>query len=66
MSFVSGALAYYGQGDTDWSVANTNFPVATGGWFATDPQSRAEIRIGADTIESRTIASSRSPIFETA
>ena len=51
VSFVSGALAYYGPGDTDWSVANTNFPVATGGWFATDPQSRAEIRIGADTLD---------------
>ena len=50
VSAISGTLAFYGPGDTDWSASKVNFPVATGGWFATDPQSRAEIRIGAETI----------------
>jgi uncharacterized protein DUF6600 len=51
VSFVSGALAFYGPGDSDWSAAQVNYPVADGGWFATDPQSRAEFRIGAETID---------------
>jgi hypothetical protein len=50
VSYISGALAFYGPGDADWSAAKVNYPAATGGGFATDPQSRAEIRIGADTI----------------
>jgi hypothetical protein len=51
VSYVTGTLAFYGPGDADWSAARVNLPVATGGWFATDPQSRAEIRIGAETID---------------
>src|SRR5260370_26339868 len=51
VSFISGTLAFYGPGDSDWSAANVNYPVAAGEWFATDPQSRAEIRIGAETID---------------
>src|ERR1700751_3820610 len=50
VSFISGTLAFYGPGDSDWSAAKINYPVAGGEWFATDPQSRAEIRIGAETI----------------
>src|SRR5690348_1622601 len=50
VSYISDTLAFYGPGDTDWSAAKVNYPVATGGWFATDPQSRAELRIGAETI----------------
>src|SRR5260370_41972872 len=50
VSLVSGALAFYGPGDTDWSAAKVNLPAAAGAWFATDQQSRAEIRIGADSI----------------
>lgn len=51
VSLVSGALAFYGPGDTDWSAAKVNLPVAAGAWLATDPQSGAEIRIGADSLD---------------
>src|SRR5262245_36153380 len=50
VSVISGTLAFYGAGDTEWSAARVNLPVATGGWFATDPNSRAQFRIGADAI----------------
>ena len=50
VSIVEGSLAFYGPGDSDWSAANVNFPAAENGWFATDPDSRAEIRIGAASI----------------
>jgi hypothetical protein len=49
ISIVEGALAFYGPGDNDWSAAKVNFPVAENGWFATDSNSRAEFRIGADS-----------------
>ena len=51
VSFISGALAFYQSADTDWSAAQVGFPAATGDWFATDPQSRAELRVGPDTID---------------
>ena len=50
VSLVSGALAFSGPGDTDWSAAKVNLPVTAGAWLATDPQSRAEVRVGADSI----------------
>ncbi len=50
VSLVSGTLAFYGPGDTDWSSAKVNLPVAAGAWLMTDPQSRAEMRVGADSI----------------
>ena len=50
VSVISGTLAFYGPGDTEWSAAQVNLPAATGGWFATDPKSRAQLRIGADAI----------------
>src|SRR5829696_1347131 len=50
VSLVEGALAFYGPGDTEWSVAQVNLPAATGGWFATDPQTRAQLRVGANSI----------------
>src|SRR5260221_4069614 len=50
VSLVSGTLAFYGPGDSDWSAAKVNLPAADGAWFATDPQPRAELRIGADSI----------------
>jgi hypothetical protein len=46
ISFVSGHLAFHLSGETQWSAASANYPFATGGSFWTDPQSRAEIRIG--------------------
>src|SRR6516165_2933329 len=51
VSLVSGALAFYGPGDSDWSAAKVNLPVAAGAWLATDPQSRAELRIGPDSLD---------------
>src|SRR5215471_12339497 len=51
VSLVSGTLAFYGPGDTDWSAAKINVPVAAGAWLMTDPQSRAEMRVGADSID---------------
>src|SRR5690242_9211601 len=50
VSFVAGQLGFHIAGETQWSAAAVNYPVATGGAFWTDPQSRAEIRIGAQTI----------------
>ena len=51
VSLVSGTLGFYGPGDTDWSAAKANLPVGAGAWLATDPQSRAEVRVGADSID---------------
>src|ERR1700693_6073151 len=50
VSFVSGQLGFHTEGETQWSAASVNYPVATGGSLWTDPHSRAEIRIGAQTI----------------
>ena len=50
VSIGEGALAFYGPGDNEWSAAKVNFPVAEDGWFATDPNSRTEFRVGADSI----------------
>src|SRR5690242_4761398 len=50
VSFVTGQLAFHLAGETKWSAGAVNYPVATGGSFWVDPQSRAEIRIGAETI----------------
>ena len=50
VSIVSGNLAFHAQGDTQWSAAGVNYPVATGGSFWTDPQARAQIQIGPSTI----------------
>src|SRR5439155_21760845 len=51
VSIVSGALAFFGPGDDDWSAARVNLPVAAGAWLATDPQTRAEIRVGAASVD---------------
>jgi hypothetical protein len=50
VSAVAGQLGFHAKGETQWSPAAINYPVATGGAFWTDPRSRAEIRIGAQTI----------------
>ena len=50
VSFVSGQLGFHLAGETAWSAAKVNYPVATGGSFWTDPKSRAELRIGSRTI----------------
>ena len=51
VSFVSGNLAFHTPGQTDWSAAEVNYPVATGGSLWTDAEARAEIRIAPDTID---------------
>src|SRR6266481_2377370 len=51
VSLVSGNLAYHMPGETQWSAAAVNYPVATGASFWTDPEARAEIRIGPNTID---------------
>ena len=50
VSFVSGQLGFHLAGETAWSAAKVNYPVATGGSFWTDPKSRAELRIGSRTV----------------
>jgi hypothetical protein len=51
VSLVSGKVEFRGPGDAQWSAASVNDPVADGVALRTDPQSRAEIRIGADAID---------------
>src|ERR1700704_1928807 len=51
VSFVQGQLGFHLAGETAWSAAKANYPVATGGSFWTDPKSRAELRIGSRTID---------------
>src|SRR5712671_5177435 len=51
VSFVSGELGFHLAGETAWSAAKPNYPVATGGSFWTDPKSRAELRVGSRTID---------------
>ena len=50
VSAIEGTLAFYQNGDPDWSRANCNLPVASGEWFATDRQSRAGLRIGSVSV----------------
>jgi hypothetical protein len=50
ISFVSGSLAFHMPGQNEWSAAAVNYPVATGTSLWTEPDARAEIRIGPDTI----------------
>jgi hypothetical protein len=51
VAFVSGQLGFHLAGETAWSAAKPNYPVATGGSFWTDPQSRAELRVGSRAID---------------
>ena len=51
VGYVSGNIAFHMAGETQWSAAGVNYPVATGGSFWTDPQSRAELQIGPSTID---------------
>src|SRR6516165_9228435 len=54
VSFVSGNLAFHTAGQTEWSAAAVNYPVATGASLWTDADSRTEIRIAPDTIDMAT------------
>jgi hypothetical protein len=51
VSFASGNLAFHTAGQTEWSAAGVNYPVATGASLWTDAEARAEIRIAPDTID---------------
>jgi hypothetical protein len=51
VSFVSGNLAFHTAGQTEWSAAAVNYPVATGASLWTDAEARAELRIAPDTID---------------
>src|SRR5262249_20304926 len=51
VSFIQGTLAFHIQGETAWSAAAVNFPVAAGSAFWSDPKSRAELRIGTQTVD---------------
>ena len=51
VSLAAGKVEFRGPGKSPWSPAAVNDPVATGAALRTDPQGRAEIRVGADTID---------------
>lgn len=51
VSLADGHVAFHAAGETEWSAAAVNYPIATGSALSTDPQSRAEIRIGSETID---------------
>jgi hypothetical protein len=51
LAVVSGTVAFHRQGETVWSAAAVNYPVAAGTSLWTERNSRAEIRIGPDTID---------------
>ena len=41
VAVVAGELGFHGPGETNWSKASPNYPVASGESFWTDPKSRA-------------------------
>ena len=47
ISAASGGLSFRAAGETAWSPAGVNYPVAVGEGFQTGPGGRAEIEIGA-------------------
>jgi hypothetical protein len=51
LSFRSGNVGFRVPGQTGWAGAEVNQPVYTGGRIRTDPRSRAEIQIGANSID---------------
>src|SRR5512133_1540074 len=50
VAVVAGELGFHGPGETSWSKASPNYPVASGESFWTDPKSRAELRVGSRSI----------------
>ena len=51
LSLVSGKVELRDPGDPHWAPAEVNDPIATGSSLRTDPEARAEIHIGGDTID---------------
>ena len=50
VALVSGKVGFRGPGDAVWSDAEINDPVAAGVSLRTDPQARAVIQFGSDTV----------------
>src|SRR5271170_4416425 len=50
VGLVSGKVGFRSPGDTVWSDAQINDPIASGASLRTDPQARAVMRFGPDTI----------------
>lgn len=51
VSVVSGNVDFRGSNETAWTDVELNQPIFTGEALRTDPRARAEIRIGAKTID---------------
>jgi hypothetical protein len=51
LSLRSGNVGFRASGQAGWTDAEVNQPVFTGGAIRTNPRARAEIRIGANTID---------------
>jgi Family of unknown function (DUF6600) len=47
LSYIEGTVSLHAAGEDQWLRAMVNYPVTTGEGFWTEPQSRAEIQIGA-------------------
>ena len=50
LSFISGTVSLHTADQTEWSPAPLNYPVTSGTSFWTEPDSRAELQVGADEI----------------
>ena len=50
LSYTEGVVSLHGADQDQWSPATLNFPVTTGYSFWTEPNSRAEIEVGAAEI----------------
>jgi hypothetical protein len=51
LTLRSGNVGIRATGESGWTEAELNQPVSTGGALRTDPRARAEIRVGANTID---------------
>src|SRR5215469_9420932 len=47
LSYIDGTVSLHAPDQDQWSAAVINYPVTTGDGFWTEPQSRAEIQVGA-------------------
>ncbi|HEX7969993.1 MAG TPA: DUF6600 domain-containing protein, partial [Stellaceae bacterium] len=47
LSYIEGAVSFHTADQDQWSPATLNYPVVAGESFWTEPQSRAEIEVGA-------------------
>ena len=47
---ASGTVSYHAAGDSQWTPASMNFPVAAGGSFWTEPNAQAELELSSSRI----------------